>query len=262
MNESITCALIQMNAGRHLEKNLEKACTMIYSAIVDYNADWVLLPEVFNLRGRTEDVVDNAHALPGVSLHPLMELARAHHIWILAGSLCEKTPSGQLFNTSCLINPMGRIQCRYRKKNLFKATLDGTVIDEAQTYSAGTQSKLTTVGPFNVGLSICYDLRFPELYRQYYKKGASILLVPSSFTTPTGRAHWEPLLRARAIENYSYVLAPNQVGTGAGGIETYGHSMIVDPWGRILACASEKNEEIVAASLCIDDIHSIRQHFT
>ncbi len=179
-----------------------------------------------------------------------MEEAKKHKVVILAGSICERIAGNKkVFNTSVLIDARGKIAAKYRKIHLFDAMFVKTKLKESQRIYHGRRTVLSKVGPWIVGLSICYDLRFPRLYQKYAHAGANVLCVPSAFTKTTGIAHWEVLLRARAIENLCYVLAPNQIGKDGHGISNYGNSMIIDPWGKILARASGNKEEIIYAHL-------------
>ncbi|MBU4334897.1 MAG: carbon-nitrogen hydrolase family protein, partial [Candidatus Omnitrophica bacterium] len=176
--------------------------------------------------------------------------AKKNKVSILAGSLYEKIQSSKkVYNTSVLIGSDGKVSAKYRKINLFDANVDGKRIRESKHFAAGTKTALANVHGIKVGLSICFDLRYPELYRKYSLEGAEILCVPSAFTMTTGKAHWEMLLRARAIENKCFVLAPNQTGENSQGVLCYGNSMIVDPWGQILARASNNKEEIIYADI-------------
>ncbi len=245
-------AVIQLNATSHKEKNIQKALALVDKAIVR-GAKFILLPEAFHFRGKAdlrEGFRAIAERIPGMSTTPLMDTARKHKVAILAGSICEKIPGEhKTYNTSVLIDPSGRITARYRKMHLFDATIGATKIKESRFFRGGRRKATAKVGPWHIGLSICYDLRFPELYQAYAQGGAEILCVPSAFTKVTGQAHWETLLRSRAIENLCYVLAPNQTGKDGRGITGYGNSMIVDPWGKVLARASDDKEEIIYAQL-------------
>ena len=245
-------ALIQFGAGANKARNIEKAAALVKRAI-EAKASFVLLPEVFSYRGIIESkgwLQQVAEDIPGESLKPLMILAKKNKVFILAGSIFEKIKgSRKVYNTSVLINDRGNIQAVYRKKHLFNASLGKNRIQESKNFLQGTREVLTKVKDFQVGMSICYDLRFPDLYQVYGEMKADVLVVPSAFTKKTGEAHWEVLLRARAIENRCYVLAPNQIGKDARAIASYGNSMVVDPWGRILARASNNKEEIVYAEV-------------
>jgi nitrilase len=245
-------AIIQFNANDDKKRNIERALRWIRQAIGE-KAEFILLPEAFNFRGTTDHrrgFKDIAEGFPGPSTIPLMEAAQKNKVTILAGSICEKVPGQRkVFNASVLINSAGHIVAKYRKSHLFRAVIGKTVMDEARYFERGSQAVLTRVGKWSVGMTICYDLRYPEFYRRYGRAGADILCVPSAFTKKTGQAHWEVLLRARAIENLCYVLAPNQIGKDGKGVPSYGHSMIVSPWGEILARASGNREEIIYANL-------------
>ncbi len=255
-------ALVQLGATADKARNLEKAVDFVRRAIIR-RARLILLPEVFIFRGRIRSGVDMraiAETIPGESLMPLMALAKRHKIFILAGSIYEKTAgTDKAYNTSALIDDRGVIKAKYRKIHLFEATLGNQRIREADYFMAGHRTVTTHVGEFKLGLSICYDLRFPEIYRQYAALGVSVVCVPSAFTHETGKAHWEVLLRARAIENRCYVLAPNQVGKNGSSVRHYGHSMIIGPWGEVLAVASGNKEEIIYAQLNLNDIKAARQ---
>ncbi|MGB0681834.1 MAG: carbon-nitrogen hydrolase family protein [Magnetovibrionaceae bacterium] len=185
------------------------------------------------------------------SLRAFRDLAADLGVWLLIGSLVLRDrDTGQLVNRSFLIDGLGEIKARYDKIHLFDVDLgQGEAYRESDTYRGGMEAVWheSPLGP--VGLTICYDLRFPALYRDLASRGAQVIAVPSAFTVPTGRAHWEVLLRARAIETGSYILAPAQTGTHAGGRKTWGHSMIVDPWGKVIAQAGDREGEIIMAEI-------------
>ena len=245
-------ALIQLNTGNNINKNIVNACSMVKESI-EKGADFILLPELFNFRDSVtvEYLYNNiAESVPGKSLLPLMDMAKEFNVNILAGSIYERcNTSKKIYNTSVVINNKGRIICKYRKINLFKALIGNLVIDESSTFENGRNPVVCQINNWKIGLSICYDLRFPELYRNYFNQAVDIIVVPSSFTYSTGRLHWEVLLRARAIENYCYVLAPNQYGIDGNGAETYGHSMIVDPYGKVTNCLRNQEAGIVTEEL-------------
>ena len=255
-------AVIQMSATADRSRNLEKAVDFIRLAI-DRRARLIALPEVFIFRGRIRsraDVRTVAETIPGESLRPLMALARQNKVFILAGSIYEKAAGkDKAYNTSVFIDDRGTIKARYRKIHLFEAVLGNKRIREADCFMAGHRAAMARAEKFKIGLSICYDLRFPEMYRKYAALGAHVLCVPAAFTHETGKAHWEVLARARAIENRCYVLAPNQIGKSGRGVRHYGHSLIVGPWGEILAAASGNKEEIIYAQLDLRDIKAARQ---
>ena len=249
-------ALIQLNAGQDKPQNIRHACALVERAAGE-GAEFILLPEVFNYRGPLSgrDLYGKiAEEIPGESLTPLMKIAKKREVNILAGSVYERAEEGnKVYNTSVVIDYSGSLICKYRKINLFRAIIDGQEIDEANTYKAGNKLVVCKINDRKIGLSICFDLRFPELYREYYNEGVDIIAIPSSFTTRTGQLHWEPLLRARAIENYCYVLAPNQFGIDGNDVETYGHSMIINPQGQVVDVLEKQEEGILMAELFFKD---------
>lgn len=242
-------AAIQMASGADKVKNLTRAETLVSQAAKN-QATFIMLPEVFHHRGPDSEIYKHAEAVPGPAITRLLRLARRLRVWILAGSIHEKTSGTQkVYNTSCLLSPQGKIAAKYRKRHLFEARLKHARIGEAGYCLEGACNVSATVEGFRVGLSICYDLRFPEMYRQYARQGASLLCVPSAFTYETGRDHWEVLLRARAIENRCYVVAANQHGRARQGIRSYGNSMIVDPWGQVLTRADTNGDCVLYADM-------------
>lgn len=255
-------AVIQLSATEDKARNLARAVAFVRRAI-GRKARFIVLPEIFAFRGQVRKAGGPrqvAEVIPGESLKPLMALARRYKVFILAGSVYERAGNtSKAYNTSVLIDDRGAITARYRKTHLFEAVLGKKSIREADSFVAGRKTAIAAVGNFKVGLSICYDLRFPEMYRHYARRGVDVVCVPSAFTHETGKAHWEILLRARAIENRCYVLAPNQTGKSARGIRHYGHSMIVGPWGEILAQASADKEEIIYAHLDMKEIRAARR---
>lgn len=269
-------ACIQLNSGNDKNNNLLRVASYIKEA-AEHRAEFVSLPEVFNFRGFKEEAIENAESLEDKSISLLRELAYKHKLWILNGSFFEKTVDEDLpYNTSVLISPEGEITAKYRKIHLFDVELKDKKIKESEKSKAGREPVVAYIKNqfegsldehnavdgnlwtgFKLGMSICYDLRFPELYRNYSSQKVELISVPSAFTKVTGLEHWQCLLRARAIENQAYVIAANQCGLGAG-VETYGHSMIVDPWGRVLIEASENNEEIIYADMNFDYLYRLR----
>jgi len=245
-------AIIQLNAVNNKQRNIDNALFWVHKAIAQ-KAKFILLPEAFNYRGKTESrnsFEGIAEDFPGPSTAPLIAAAKRYKVFILAGSICERIVGAKkVFNASILINPRGDIVAKYRKIHLFNARIRKIKINESRRIQRGKNIIVSNIGTWVTGLSICYDLRFPGLYQQCAKLGANILCVPSVFTKMTGQAHWEILLRARAIENLCYVLAPNQIGKDAHGIPSYGNSMIIDPWGKVLSRACVNKEEIIYATL-------------
>jgi deaminated glutathione amidase len=252
-------AAIQMTTTSDKAANLEKAEGLIRLAAAR-GARLVALPEVFNWRGKQAEEAAAAETLDGPSLTLMGGLARELEINLLAGSVTEHVPGqGRRYNTSVLFGPDGARLAVYRKIHLFDVDLPGRVtIKESDTKIPGEEVVTTSTKLGTVGLSICYDLRFPELYRRLAFAGARILMIPSAFTFPTGEAHWDTLIRARAIEDQCYVLAPAQFGPNVHGFSDYGNSMIVDPWGRVLARASDQ-EGVVIAPLDMEYLERVRR---
>lgn len=233
-------AAVQTVSGPDVAANLARAGELIAEA-VSQGARLVALPEYFGIMGMkdTDKVAARERDGDGPIQRFLADAARCHRIWLLGGSVPLEAPiEGKVFNSSLLYDDRGERVARYDKIHLFGLDLGTEKFSEARTIVPGSEVK-TVDSPFGrLGLSICYDVRFPELYRAMGT--VDIVFVPSAFTATTGRAHWEPLLRARAIENLAWVIAPAQGGTHPNGRETHGHSLIIDPWGAIVAeCARE-----------------------
>ncbi len=252
-------ALIQFNASADKNSNVKRACGLAERAL-SQGAQFVALPEMFHWRGQAAGRLAAAENIPGPSTDPFLVLARQYRAHILLGSVLEKSSDPhKAHNTSVLIGPKGTVEAKYRKIHLFEACLGDKIVHEADAYVPGRTTVVHRVEGFRLGLSICYDLRFGDLYRKLADKGANVLAVPSCFMQETGKAHWEVLLRARAIETLSYVLAPNQVGKDARGMPAFGHSMIVSPWGEVLARGSGGREEIVTTKITMDVIRQARE---
>ncbi len=242
-------AAVQLNSNADKARNLEVAERLVASAAGD-GAELVVLPEKWNLLGSAEDLQAGAEPLEsGPTIEAARGWARDLGIHLVAGSIAERHEGAdRLFNTSCAIEPDGEIAAVYRKIHMFDVDVGGVRYRESDSEQPGDEIVAADLGGVEVGLTICYDLRFPELYRILAVRGARVIAVPSAFTATTGRDHWEVLLRARAIENQAFVVAPNQVGAAPPNYDSYGHSMIVDPWGVVLAEASD-GEGVVSAEL-------------
>ena len=254
----LRAACVQMCSGNDKEQNLATAGRLIEAAASE-SAHLVVLPENFSFMGANDAERRDAAEYPEQSwvLGFLSEQASRHRMHIVGGSLLLRQPdSGHLRNACPVFSPGGRLLEIYDKMHLFDVDLDTESYHESATIMAGEVPKSVALGGWRIGLSICYDLRFPELYRSY--AGCQVLSVPAAFTVPTGRAHWEVLLRARAIENQAYVLAAGQVGEHPGGRLTWGHSMIVDPWGEVLDCLAD-GEGIVVADLDMARVNHVRR---
>mgnify|MGYP002620779511 CR=1 FL=1 len=236
-------ALVQTDPGPDVAANVDRALASIDEA-ARAGADWVCLPETFHCRGPGDVKRASAEPIPGPLTAALGEAAARHGVWLFAGSFDERSPDpAKSWNTATVFAPDGALAARYRKIHLFDVEVGGQVAaQESARVLPGDRTATvdTPLGP--VGLTICYDLRFPELFRALAVRGAIATMVPSNFTVPTGRDHWEPLLRARAIENGQYLIAAATIGNagGAGGFVAYGRSMVVDPWGTVVACAPDE----------------------
>ena len=252
-------ACVQLNSGNDLAANLRAAETAIRSAAAS-GAQLIMLPEYAAMMDGSGRVMrENSPAEDG---HPALDrfrvLARETKAWLLVGSLTIKVDDERMVNRSYLLSATGEIAARYDKIHMFDCTLpSGKVIRESSAYRPGEAAVIapTPWGP--LGMTICYDLRFPQLYRALAQAGALFLAVPSSFQRETGVAHWHALLRARAIENLSYVFAPAMCGEHPGNRTTYGHSLIIDPWGKILA---ELGDEpgIALADIDVERVAKVR----
>jgi predicted amidohydrolase len=240
-------AAIQMLASEDKEANLREAESRIREA-ASRGAKVVALPEVFNWRGDKAEEKKNAESISGRTADHMARLARELGLYLLAGSFLEEIPEARkCYNTSLWFGPDGKLLARYRKIHLFDVNIErGVTAMESETREHGQEVVVAESEFCRMGLTVCYDLRFPELYRALSGKGAQVIFVPSAFTALTGEAHWEPLLRARAIENQVYIIAPDQIGKNPKSFATYGNSMIVDPWGRILARAPDMPALILA----------------
>ena len=250
-------AVIQMSSGPDRAANEARALALVGQA-ADRGAALVALPEVWEHIGPAAQKKPFAGALEGRQLAPLRELCVKRGIWCIAGSIAERSREDQarIYNTTALIAPSGALVAAYRKLHLFDVDIpDGARYRESETVAPGGElpkvAELTGFG-LRLGLTVCYDLRFPELYRRLSDAGADVISVPAAFTAYTGRAHWEVLLRARAIENQCYVLAPAQagrIGPAQENRQAWGHACAVDPWGEVLADTGADGEAIALAQL-------------
>jgi predicted amidohydrolase len=244
-------AVVQMTSGSDLERNLASAAKWIAEA-ARRGAELVALPEMFPLM--REEGADPASAQPqdvpgGRVPRFLAEQAAEHGIVLAGGTFAERIPGdARVFNTSTVFGPTGELLALYRKIHLFDVDLPGATLRESARVAAGAEVVIAKTALGTLGLSVCYDMRFPELYRQLGDRGAQVLLVPSAFTVPTGRDHWEVLLRARAIENQCFVVASAQFGEHNATRRSFGRSLIADPWGTVL-CVVPDGEGVGLAEL-------------
>jgi predicted amidohydrolase len=251
-------AAVQLNSTAEKARNLASAEGLVRAAAAD-GAELVALPEKWNLLAPGEELVAGAEPLDGPSLAAARGWARALGIHLLAGSISERAGEGEKpFNTSVLIGPDGEDLAVYRKIHMFDVDVGGVSYRESAHEQPGEEIVTAPVGDVLAGLTVCYDLRFPELYRILAVRGARLITVPAAFTSATGRDHWEVLLRARAIENAVFVLAPGQIGKAPPHFDSHGRSMIVDPWGVVLATAPDE-ERFVAADLDLAAQERVRE---
>lgn len=256
---AFSVAAVQMSSGANKDENVAAAVALVRVA-AERGATYIQLPEYFNYLGPARGYLDAAESVPGPTTSTMSELAVSLGVNIHLGSLVEQSPvSGKVFNTSVLIDPTGRIAATYRKVHLFDVDVPGALTHkESEVIVAGHELALVTVDGVRLGMSICFDLRFPEMYRALSVAGAQVLCVPAAFNASTGRAHWETLVRSRAIENHAFVVAAAQSGTTAEGIATFGHSMIVDPWGEVIAESALSSPDVLVANLDLDQVSERR----
>jgi nitrilase len=253
-------AALQTVSTLDVDRNLEAAARLIAQAARD-GAELAALPENFGLMGQRDSDKLAVAEVPGQG--PIQEFlaaqAKQHGLWLIGGTLPMRTATPDRAHSACCVYaPDGALAARYDKIHLFCYDNGRESYDEARVLDAGSQPVTLQAGPLRVGLSVCYDLRFPELYRHLCMPPCDLLSVPAAFTYTTGRAHWELLLRARAVENQCYVIAAAQGGTHENGRRTWGHSLIVDPWGDVLAVLPE-GEGVVLAEVDAQRIASVRQ---
>lgn len=260
-------AAVQMSSSAEPASNLALAAELI-EASRNEGASMVVLPENFSVMPATEaDRMAFAETDgDGPVQSFLAEQARQHGVWIIGGTAPVRSEDGGRIKATCLVydNAGRRVAC-YQKIHLFDVQVsDSELYRESDAFEPGGigEDNLVCVDTpaGRLGLSVCYDMRFPELYTRLVKKGAQIISVPSAFTAATGQAHWEPLLRARAIENQAYVVAPGQWGRHASGRQTHGHSMIIDPWGRVLA-VRDSGDGVITANIDLEQLADLRKRF-
>ena len=252
-------AALQTVATPSVERNLEAARRLIAEAAGD-GAELVVLPEYFCFMGHSDrDKLALAEAPgDGPIQRMLAEAALAHGVWVVGGTLPLRSEQADLvFNACCVYSPQGALSARYDKMHLFRYDNGREHYDEGRVLQAGNTPVACDVGGLRLGLSICYDLRFPELYRRLMAPPCDLIAVPAAFTHTTGLAHWEVLLRARAIENQCYVIAAAQGGLHENGRRTFGHSLVIDPWGEVLALR-EAGEGVVMGKLDVERIAEVR----
>jgi deaminated glutathione amidase len=257
--ESIRVAAVQMCGGENKQANVERAIELIGRA-AGTGASLVVLPETWSYMGASDGVVDVAEEIPGPTIDRLADAARRHGIYLHCGSIHERAAGEpRVYNATAVVDPDGNIIGHYRKVHLFDVAIGEQVLSqESATIAPGDDVVVIDLGGLRMGLTICYDLRYPELYRMLALAGAEIIAVPAAFHQHTGRDHWEVLLRARAIENQVFIVAANAHGRHPGGWLSYGRSMVIDPWGTVLATAPD-GEGIIVAECSLSDLERIRR---
>lgn len=231
--------VVQLNTRDNIDASFADIKRLV-AECAEKGAGLVLLPELSTYLSE-KDVLSASQTMAGDIILRFMDIAKKHGIYLNNGSFVEKSDNGKAYNTSVLINPEGEIEAVYRKIHLFDIDLSGGLsYRESDRYNRGNSAIVSKTHIGDFGLSICYDLRFPELYRSLTGKGAKLIFVPAAFTMHTGKDHWESLLRARAIENQVYIAAADQIGKHPDNKSCYGNSMIIDPWGKVIARASDK----------------------
>jgi predicted amidohydrolase len=251
----LNVAAVQLSSGTDVANNLDEASRLVNEA-AERGAQYVQLPEYFNYHGPFSGFASAAETIPGPTTSRMAAIAKSRSLTLHLGSLLESSSvAGQFYNTSVVIDPSGEIVATYRKIHLFDVNVPGAIVQrESEFVTAGDEIVVTPRNEYVLGLSICFDLRFPELYRSLALAGADVIAIPSAFNAVTGLAHWEPLVRARAIENHAFVVAATQVGVTDRGIATYGHALIVDPWGEVMAEAMSDETEIISAQLDLSEV--------
>jgi predicted amidohydrolase len=246
--KTFTAACLQVNASNDLAANIAQASELTRRAVRD-GADLVLMPENVSMMewGRANITAKAMPEKDHAALAAFRALAKELRVWLHCGSLAVTMPSGKVANRTYMLDPEGNIKASYDKIHMFDVDLgNGEKYRESATFEAGNQAVMVDLPWGKLGLTICYDLRFPHLYRRLGQAGADFLTVPAAFTKVTGEAHWHILLRARAIETGCFVFAPAQTGTHAGDRKTFGHALIINPWGEILADAGQEPGVILA----------------
>ena len=259
-NNKPIIAAIQMASATDKKANLATAAKLVAQA-AKQEAMLVVLPEFFNYLGRLEDAVTLAETIPGPASEACSQMAAENKVWLVAGSICEKIAGSKKgYNTCLVFNPKGDEVARYRKVHLFNVDMPGELsFHESEWIQPGEE--ITTVEtPFGLlGIATCYDLRFPELFRRLASQGMDLLAIPSAFLETTGQAHWEILVRARAIENQAFTIAANQADPTRPNFATHGHSMLIDAWGKVLGNAKHKREGVLLAEFDRKEQKAIRQ---
>jgi deaminated glutathione amidase len=254
----VRAAAVQLNSTEDKERNLATADRLTRAASGD-GAELIVLPEKFNVLGTPDHYREGAEGLDGPTIRWARETAAELGVDLVAGSIVERREGREkLSNTSVHVGPDGEVKAAYRKIHMFDVEVGGQVYRESDSEEPGDEIVVSDAAGIPLGMSVCYDLRFPELYRILAVAGARVIAIPAAFTKVTGEAHWELLIRARAIENQAFVVAADQIGRHPPDKESFGGSMIVDPWGEVLARAPDE-ETFVAADLDLERQDEVRE---
>lgn len=249
--------IAQINSLENKAENITKALRMIDEAAQN-GADFVVLPEYVDYMGEDKEKTKQAEHIPGPTTDAFAKKAKEHGIYLNCGSILEIADESRVYNTSVLFNPTGEVIARYRKIHLYDANFKGRLTEkESDTIKPGDEIVTAETSFGKVGLTICYDMRFPELYRTLALQGSKIIFVPAAFPLYTGAHHWEILLRARAIENQCYIVTVGQIGPSKPNRITYGNSMIINPWGTVVARAQE-SECVVVQEIDLEYVDKVR----
>ena len=258
-NTAFDVAVLQMNSGEDKARNVETALRLIDNAAAT-GARLVVLPEIWTYLGNEEGNRANAERIPGPITDALAAKAKQHGIYLHGGTMLEKRDGEpKLFNTTVVFDPSGELIAQYSKIHMFDVVLDGVAsYKESNTVQRGEEIVTFDMDGTTVGLAICYDLRFPELFRILTLRGADVIVLPAAFTMTTGKDHWEVLIRARAIENQVYMVSCGQYGPDSSGKWCYGRSLIADPWGTVVATAPDR-EFMLRATVDLDYLRKVRR---
>lgn len=256
MDRIIDTAICQMQTGKDKNANLDKAAQMIKAAAK--KANLLILPEIFNAPYQTDLLPDYAEPVPGPTTKMLSELAREQQVLLVGGSIAEIDADGKIYNSSCIFAPDGKMIGCHRKLHLFDIHIpDQIVFKESDVFTAGHDLQTFTCDELTFTVMICYDIRFPELARQAALSGSNLIIIPAAFNLTTGPAHWELLMRTRALDNQMFLAAASPARNPAASYQAWGHSLIVDPWGTILAEAGT-GEEIIYARIDLEKLAKVR----
>lgn len=258
MNRRIKLAICQMQVGNNKNENLLHAGSMVHDAAGN-GARLVVLPEIFSVPYQPDIMVANAEPCPGPTTAFLAELAQREQILLVGGSFPERGDDGKIYNTSCIFDEQGSLIGQYRKMHLFDINIPGQIcFRESDSLAAGHDLQIIRHGDLVIAVIICYDIRFPELARLAALQGAQLLIVPAAFNPTTGPAHWELLMRSRAVDNQFFVAAASPARNPEASYQAWGHSLVIDPWGRILSAAGT-GEQVIYAEIDISLLEKIRR---